>query len=217
MKRQETFGSTLPRLHVVTDDKVLARPDWQSVAVRVCEAGGPALALHVRGPRTCGREIYRLTAALAPHAKRTHALLFVNDRVDVALINDVDGVHLGVRSLALLTARNLLGSEIWIGASCHDATGAAAAAAAGADYMFLGAIFETPNHPNDRGIGIDGLVEVTGGRSGPVMGIGGIDPRRARSIVDAGAFGAAALRGVWDAEDPANAVREYLAIMTNGR
>ena len=217
MTREETSGAALPRLHVVTDDTVLASPDWKSVAVTVCEAGGSALALHVRGPRTCGRKIYRLTTDLAPHAKRTHTLLFVNDRVDVALTTDVDGVHLGARSLTLSAVRNLLGPRVWVGASCHDATGAAAAAAAGADYMFLGAIFETPSHLNVRGMGIDRFAKVTSRCLAPVLGIGGIDPHRARSVVNAGAFGAAVLRGIWDAEDPAKAVRQYVAIMTNGR
>ena len=215
MKYEENSGSALPRLHVVTDDAVLARPDWQSVALTVCAAGGSAIALHIRGPHTCGRKIYRLAAALAPHAKRTDALLFVNDRADVALTTDVDGVHLGVRSLALSAVRSLLGPKVWIGASCHNAN--TAAAAVGADYMFLGAIFETPSHPNVRGIGIDEFAQVTLACPGPVIGIGGINPRRARSVVKAGASGVAVLRGVWDAEDPARAVRNYLAIMTNRR
>ena len=208
MKYEENSGSALPRLHVVTDDAVLARPDWQSVALTICAAGGSALALHIRGPHTCGRKIYRLAAALAPHAKRTDALLFVNDRVDVALTTDVDGVHLGVRSLALSAVRSLLGPKIWIGASCHNAN---TAAAVGADYVFLGAIFETPSHPNVRGIGIDEFAQVT------LACPGGINPRRVRSVVKAGASGVAVLRGVWDAEDPARAVRNYLAIMTNRR
>ena len=61
--------------------------------------------------------------------------------------------------------------------------------------MFLGAIFETPSHPNVRGIGIDEFAQVTLACPGPVIGIGGINPRRARSVVKAGASGVAVLRG----------------------
>ena len=78
--------------------------------------------------------------------------------------------------------------------------------------MFLGAIFETPSHPNVRGIGSDEFAQVTLACPGPVIGIGGINPRRVRSVVKAGASGVAVLRGVWDAEDPARAVRNYLAM-----
>ena len=74
----------VPRLHVVTDDLVLGRTDFLPVARALLEAGGDALALHVRGPRTDGRTIYELVHELVTR-EQSGGHVFVNDRVDVAL------------------------------------------------------------------------------------------------------------------------------------
>lgn len=201
----------LPRLHVVTDDSMLGRGGWPSRAIDVMEAGGAEVCLHLRGPRTDGATLHRLASELVPHARRTGARLLVNDRVDVALAVDVDGVHLGGRSIPVGVARGLLGVDRWLGASCHDASEAAASRREGADYVFLGTIFATPTHPDVAGMGIEGLTATLGALAGlPVIGIGGVDPARVPAVLAAGAHGVAILRGVWDARDPGAAVRRYV-------
>jgi len=205
---------SLPRLHVVTDDSMLSRGGFESRAVAVLEAGGPGVALHLRGPHTDGATLFRLASELLPRARSAGSLLLVNDRVDVVLVAGVDGVHVGARSLGVRVARSLLGPEAWLGASVHDAGGALAAQAEGADYAFLGTIFDTPTHPDRRGMGLVGLAATTGGVSRlPLVAIGGIDPARVQDVLGAGAYGVAVVRGVWDARDPAVAVRRYLEAM----
>lgn len=219
MHEQHRPHRSLPKLHVVTDDAVLRRPDWESCAVDVLEAGGPGVAVHVRGPGTDGGEIYRLVRCLLPHARRTGALIFVNDRVDVGLVLDVDGVHLGRRSLPVSAARGMLvGRGIRIGASIREGDRAAALADEGADYLFLGTIFETPTHPAVAGMGLEGVTcaVASTGRL-PVIGIGGIDPAKAGAVRGAGAWGVAVVRGVWESPDTATAVRSYLSALENGR
>jgi thiamine-phosphate diphosphorylase len=202
---------TLPRLHVVTDDAVLAGEGWIDRAVEVLEAGGPEVALHVRGPTTPSRVLLAVTETLRPHARRSGAVLLVNDRVDVALVTAVDGVHLGGGSLAAPDARALLGPSKWIGVSRHSVEEAASAAAEGADYLFLGTIFETASHPGVDGLGL-GAIRETVLRCGdlPILGIGGIGPAETSSVVGAGAWGVAAIRGIWAARDPGTAVSLYL-------
>lgn len=209
----------LPRLHVVTNDAMLRRVGWESLAIEVLEAGGPRVAVHVRGPGTEGGEIYRHVERLLPYARRTGGNLFVNDRVDVGLVLDVDGVHLGRRSLPVRMARELLdGRAVWIGASTGGGDGAAVLGEEGADYVFLGTIFETPTHPGSSGMGLADLTgAVESARDVPVIGIGGIDPEKAGEVRRAGAWGAAVVRGVWEAPDAAAAVRRYLDEMENGR
>ena len=124
-------AARFPGLHVVTDDALLARGGWPSRAVAVLEAGGEGVCLHLRGPRTDGAVLHRLAHDLLPHARRTGASLFVNDRVDIALAMDVDGVHLPGHSLPVAAARSLLGPKRWLGASCHDAAEAARARSEG--------------------------------------------------------------------------------------
>lgn len=203
-----------PRLHVVTDDDILAREAWVSVAVSVLEAGGSAVALHIRGPRTDGATIHRLTMTLLPEARRTGALLVVNDRVDVALASGVGAVHVGLRSLPLHSVRGLVGPDVQVGVSCHSGEEVAQARSGGADYAFVGTIFSTPTHPGEPGMGVDGLKGVVA-RAGdlPLIGIGGVDVIGAGAVRAAGAHGAATIRGVWDAEEPTLAVMAYVSAL----
>ncbi|HSH74733.1 MAG TPA: thiamine phosphate synthase [Longimicrobiales bacterium] len=204
----------LPRLHVVTDDSVLRSPAWEARAIEVLESGGGDLCLHLRGPRTDAATVFRLARALLSHARRAGAALFVNDRVDVALAADLDGVQLGERSLPVGSARALLAPDRWLGASCHSSSCAVAARAEGADYAFLGTIFPTPSHPGVEGMGREGLASALSCLSGfPVLGIGGIGPASVPGVRGAGAYGVAVVRGVWDARDPAEAVRRYVSMM----
>ena len=203
--------SALPRLHAVTDDEVLAADGWMEAATSVLDACGARVALHVRGPRTSGATLHRLTAALVPRARRTGALLVVNDRVDVAMTSGADGLQLGRRSLDVREARALFGAAAPIGRSCHGAAEVATALEEGADWAFVGTIHPTPSHPGLAGIGVEGLGEarrVAG--TLPVLGIGGIDVAQVRSLLAAGAHGVAVVRGIWARPDPAEAAVEYL-------
>jgi thiamine-phosphate pyrophosphorylase len=208
-------GGGVPRLHVVTDDEVLARERWVSAAIFVLRAGGPSVALHVRGPRTSSATIHRLVTALLGEARRSGAWLVLNDRVDVALATGVTAVHLGRRSLPLEVARRLLGTEARIGVSCHSGDEVAGARSGGADYAFVGTIFPTPGHPGAPGIGVEGLRRIAAGAEGlPVVGIGGVDADRVEAVRAAGVHGVAAIRGVWDTEEPAVAVARYVTELT---
>ncbi len=201
----------VPRLHAVTDDELLRRAGWEEQAVEVLEAGGPELCLHVRGPRTPGAILHRLVEELLPHARRFGARLLVNDRIDVALTTRADGVHLGGRSLPAAVARELLGERRLVGRSCHDAACVAASHREGADYAFVGTIFPTPTHPDVAGQGIEGLAAAVRASPGfPVLGIGGIEAAGAADVLATGAYGMAVIRGVWEARDPAVAVRAYM-------
>ena len=145
----------IPRLHIVTDDEILARPDFETRAREVCEAletcepadGGSlggSVALHLRGPRTTGRRLTRLARILCEPAASSAVTLLLNDRVDVALAVGAAGVHLGARSLPPAYARRLLGTRLLLGVSVHSVSGAVKAAEAGADYLFVGTLWAPP-------------------------------------------------------------------------
>ena len=202
----------LPPLHVVTDDAVVARPDFHEKALLVLEMGGPDLALHLRAPRTGGRRLFDLARALVPRAIDEDALLLVNDRVDVALAADTDGVQLGGRGIAIADARRMLGPKRWIGASVHSGDEARSAAAGGADFVIAGAVYPTDSHPGQAAAGL-GVIEDAASAGLPVIAIGGMTPERAGEAIAAGAAGVAAIRGVWDEGDVVEAVRRYLRAM----
>lgn len=198
----------VPPLHVVTDDGVLARSDFLPRAGEVLRAGGQALALHLRGPRTGGRRTFDLAAELVPVARGCGAMLLVNDRVDVALAAGAHGVQLGRRGIPVSDARRLLGQERVIGSSVgplEEGRGAAD----GADFLLAGNVYATASHPGREGIGPAGLRSLAG-LGIPVVGIGGIVPERVAEVRGAGARGVAVLRGVWDAPDAGEAVWTYL-------
>ena len=218
----------IPRLHVVTDDEILARPDFETRAREVCEAleareradrGAvdsaveAVLALHLRGPRTTGRKLARLTRILNGHAAASGVTLLVNDRLDVALAVRVAGVHLGSRSVPPTEARRLLGASRLLGVSVHTENEAVEAAESGADYLFLGPLFETPSHPGVAPSRAEFMDRVTSRVDLPVIGIGGVTPERAAVVLASGAHGVAAISGIWDAPSPPDAVQAYLDAM----
>ncbi len=211
----------IPRLHVVTDDQILARPDFETRALEVCEVFetcepvdrgvvGGSLALHLRGPHTTGRKLSRLARILCEPAAASGVTLLVNDRVDVALAVGVAGVHLGSRSLPPTEARRLLGTSRLLGVSVHTENEAVEAVESEADYLFLGPLFETPSHPGVAGRRDELMDRVASRVDLPVVGIGGVTPERAAIVLASGAHGVAVIRGIWDAPSPPDAVQAYL-------
>lgn len=201
----------VPGLHVVTDDEVLGAGGFSARASRLMERHGPAVALHLRGPRTSPSRLLELAGILSPVAAGSGARLLINDRVDVALAADVDGVQLGQRSLPVPAVRPLRPDWL-IGASVHDA--AEAVAAERADFLVVGTVWPSASHPEREGGGLPLLRSVRDRVRLPVMVIGGVTPQRALDARAAGAAGVAVLRGVWGAEDPARAAGLYLDSMT---
>ena len=207
----------IPRLHLVTDDDVLARPGIVSMMKTVLEAGGADVALHVRGPSTNGREIHELVTKMRPITDATGGSLFLNDRLDVALTAGADGVHLGQRSLPVHVVRRLVGYDLAVGASVHDERESTIAEEEGADYAFVGTLFMTPSHDRIDPAGLSLVSSVRSVvREMPLVGIGGITPERVGMVLQAGAKGVAVMRGVWNAENPGEAVQVYLSELKGG-
>lgn len=203
---------TLPRLHVVTDDDVLTAADFRDRADALLRAHGPAVALHLRSPAGAVRRLLAEAEALAGVAREAGALLLVNGRPDVALAVGT-GVQLGHRSIPVQSARGLLGKDAVIGYSAHGAAESESAVRNGADFVVLGTIWATPSHPGREGAGLERVRETAAGLAAPVVAIGGVTPERARRALDAGAWGVAAIRGVWDAADPVSAAGRFLQEM----
>lgn len=207
----------IPRLHLVTDAGILSDPGFLARAGAAISAGGSRIALHLRGPglalrvlRELGRELVALTGA---HGTR----LLVDDRVDLALVLDAAGVHLGPGSLPMVDARRILGPAAILGCSVHGVDEARAVAAppgaapSGPDFVFAGTLYATPSHPGRPGAGVERIREVRGVLpSTPVLGIGGISIDRVAAVLSAGAHGVAVVRAVWSAGEPGSAVRGLL-------
>ena len=202
---------------MVTDDGILGRQGILGVIKTVCETGGPDMALHIRGPFTHGRKIHELARKIRPMADSTGGRLFLNDRLDIAWTAGVDGVHLGQRSLPVRSVRRLVGHDLTIGASVHNEHESAIAEKEGADYAFLGTLFRTPSHHGIEPGGLSLISKMCSViRDMPFVGIGGITPERVGGVLAAGAKGVAVIRGIWNAENPRDAVRVYLSELKSG-
>jgi thiamine-phosphate pyrophosphorylase len=194
----------LPRLHAITDERIARRADLPEVARQLAAAGGANLALHARGRALSGLEHYLLSV----HLSIVPSLLFVNDRLDVALAMHAVGVQLSSHSLPISAARQL-DTTWWIGKSVHNLAEADAAKAEGADYLLVGPVYHTATHPDRPPLGLEALGRIA--RLGiPVIAIGGIDAERAKDVKAAGAYGAAAIRALWESADPEGAARWML-------
>jgi len=198
----------LPRLHAFTDASVLGAVDF-GVRAAAIAAAGPAVALHARDR---GGPVGRLAAAatrLTALARPPEAAVFVNGRPDVAAAVSAQGVQLGADDLTPGDARRVL-LHGWIGRSVHTVEEARLAVDEGADYIVVGSIYPTPTHPGQAAAG-PGLVRELARLGPPVIAIGGVTPERAPELRAAGAYGVAAIRALWLADDPAAAAVALLA------
>lgn len=197
------------RLIVITD-RVLAAP--RAVADVVAEAlQAGARAVQLREKRQPPRTVLPLARRLRAATRHAGALFFVNDRIDLALAVDADGVHLGPDDMPVRAARRVAPCGFLIGYSADNADIARAAVRDGADYIGCGTLYPTTTKPDAGEVtGIEGLRRIVRAVNVPVVGIGGVRPDRARAVIGAGAAGCAAVGAIMAARSPAGAVREFL-------
>lgn len=197
----------LPRVHAVTDARVLARPDFMRLATRVASLGA-RVAIHVRDRTATGRALADRAAALQAALAGSGTPVIVNARPDVAAAIGAAGVQLGQGDLGAGDARLVFRSG-WIGRSVHTVDDADAAAREGADYLLAGSTWASASHAGQAPQGTGFVARVVSAGL-PVIAIGGATPERARELPATGAHGVAAIRAIWDAADPALAAGEML-------
>jgi thiamine-phosphate diphosphorylase len=207
----------IPSLHIVTDDEILSRPDFVPTARGVLEAGGDRIALHLRGPRTPGRSLYSVARSLKPAAQAVGGKLLANDRVDLALALDLQGAHLGQRSLSPPVARRILGFHRLLGLSVHGIRETEEVPGGMVDFLLVGTIFPSSSHPGVTPGGLERLREVQGVTALPLLAIGGITTERVGEAMSAGVHGVAVRGGIWDAVDPMAATGGYLLELRKGK
>ena len=202
----------IPRLalHVLTAREWSRGLDTLSVATAALEGG--ATAIQLRDKQASTRQLVEEGLALHSLTREHGALLIVNDRIDVALAVEADGVHLGQDDdMPIQLARQLLGPERILGVSAGNAAEAAVAIAARADYISVGAIYAT-RAKSDAGapIGTHFLSELAAYTSTPLIAIGGITVQNVAPLIHAGAIGVAVITAVVSADDISAATRALL-------
>jgi thiamine-phosphate pyrophosphorylase len=193
-------------VYVITDRRVVGERDLLAAVRAAIQGGATVVQLRDKGATT--RELLELGRALHQLTQAAGIPLIVNDRVDVALALDAEGVHVGDDDMPPELARQLLGPHRLLGVSADSVAVARQAEQAGADYLGVGDVFGTTTKP-DAGtpIGLEGLAAIARSVRIPVVGIGGVTLDNAAAVIQAGAAGVAVISAVLGAPDPAAAAR----------
>jgi hydroxymethylpyrimidine kinase/phosphomethylpyrimidine kinase/thiamine-phosphate diphosphorylase len=151
-------------------------------AVRGAIEGG-ATIIQIREKEAETGEFLREAEASLKVARHYGIPLLINDRIDIAMACDADGIHLGQSDLPVAQARALLGPDKIIGVSCKTPEQAEKAWKDGADYVGSGGVYPTTTKKDNKTIGLDGLREVCYGSPIPVVAIGGISTSNAGQVM----------------------------------
>ena len=153
------------------------------------------------------REVRRIT-------RQPAALFIVNDQLDIALLSEADGVHLGPDDLSVAAAKRLAGDRLLIGASASSPDAARKAIDDGADYLGSGPAFATPIKTEKTVIGPEGVAAIAAAAGAvPVFAIGGIDETNLPRLIALGVRRVCVIRAVGDAPDPESATRRLRTML----
>ncbi len=207
----------LPRgLYLLCDDTVLPEVSLVDKAARLVAGGARVVQLRMK--RTPAREALAAARRVVALCRREGALCLVNDRVDLALLADADGVHVGDEDVPPEDARALLGPGRWVGVTVRDAAGARAARAAGADYVGVGPLFATTTKQVPAPVmGLETFAAVVRESPLPVVGIGGVGLANIARVAAAGAHCAAVVSDALLAADITARVRQLMVAFEQGR
>lgn len=199
------MNASPPRYLAISDRSVCPEPIPRR-ARRLLDLGVPAVQL--RDKETDDRTRFEWIRTLRDRSDR----LLVNSRADLAALGDLAGVHRARHALPVPVLRSVMEGGM-VGVSTHSLKEVQEAEARGADYVTFGPIFSTPG--KTRQPGLSGLERVCRRVSIPVLALGGVTPSRVPECLEAGAHGAAGIRALFGAEDPADPwsrLREPLAV-----
>lgn len=203
-------------LYILTDP-LLSQGRTHLEVVEAAVAGG-ATAIQFRDKQLTTRRFFEIGQALRQLCRAAGVTFIVNDRLDVALALEADGVHLGPDDLPPANARRLVPNGFLLGVSVDNVREAQAAVAEGANYLGAGPVF--PTHTKlDTGpvMGVNGLAAIVTAVSVPVVGIGSIGPANLATVIATGAAGVAVISAAVSATNITRAVSEMRTIIETTR
>lgn len=211
--KKRLFDFSDVHLYVVTQP----RADRSYVDMVAAACAGGADAVQLRDKTLSSRDLFRLAKDLQAICDRTGTLFILNDRADVALAADVDGVHVGQDDLPVRAVRQMMGHKKLIGCSTHSTAQALAAVGDGADYISCGPLFATPTKPDYAPVGLDLVKEYRRLVRTPFVAIGGIDESNVAQAIAAGADRVAVVRAIAGAADIAQAARNMKELILKAK
>jgi thiamine-phosphate pyrophosphorylase len=204
--------SQLNGLYLILDPSILPTRSLNDALRQSAQAG--VRIVQYRNKTASMKDAYVEALPLRKLAAELGVLFIVNDRCDLALAVDADGVHLGQGDLPLDLARKVMGPQKLIGISTHNPGQVREASAGKPDYLGFGPIFKPGSkQDHDPVVGIDGLRTIRTLTSLPIFAIGGITVKNVGEVMKAGANGVAVISAILKAPDIKQAVSDFLAQM----
>ncbi|MGC9226494.1 thiamine phosphate synthase [Caldivirga sp.] len=202
----------LPRgIYGITDDSYTVKSHVE--AAKVFLEGGVRIIQYRRKEGSI-RQMLNEAREIRKLCNQYGAVFIVDDRVDIAILSDADGVHVGLEDAPVDEVKRRF-SGIIIGASASTVDEAKAGEAAGADYLGAGSIFPSPTKPDYKILGLNGLKNVVQSVSIPVYAIGGVTLQSIPAIKATGAWGAAVISGILAAKDPVKMAKAFVEAWEN--
>ena len=202
-------------LYLVTDRAQTRGRPLLDVIKMALEGGAEAVQLRERD--LSDLELYRLADQTRRLCDDFGAALLINDRIDVALGVDAQGIHLGGHSFPIREARRLLGMGRIIGASTHSVLEARMAEAEGADFVVFGPVHHTPSKARyGEPVGEERMHEAAAAVRIPLLAIGGVNAASVPRLLASGARGVAVISAIHAADDPREATREFVRSLETG-
>jgi len=204
------------RLCLITDERLSRGRSHLEVAAAAVRGGADVIQL--RDKEASGGRLFEIAVQLRKLTREAEVPLIVNDRLDVAMAADADGVHLGQEDLPADVARRILGPGKILGVSAETPEEARRAEAAGADYLGVGPVFEARGSKPDAGVpqGLEQIVRIRAESRLPIVAIGGIRPDNARRVREAGADAVAVISAIVSAVDIEEATRRIRGVLEGG-
>lgn len=204
------------RLYLVSDRGQTGGRPLNNLIAQASQAGLPAIQVRERDLPT--RPLAALVSTIRTAVAGLPTRVFVNDRVDIALALEADGVHLRASSLPPGRVRAVIGPDRLLGVSTHSVEEVRRAQDDGVDFVVFGPVYETPSkqiYGPPQGLGM--LGRVCEAARVPVFAIGGVTPGRVRELREAGAHGVAVTSSILSAPDVPAAVRALLRALHDNR
>ena len=180
-----------------------------TIVEKALQAGVTVLQLREKTATT--RDFYQLALRIKPIARQYNVPLLINDRLDIALAVDADGVHVGQEDLPVAVVRRLIGPDKILGATAATVAAAQTAEREGADYIGSGAMFPTLTKPGKQVLSLNVLAQIKQAVQVPVVAIGGITADNLLTLKITGVDGLAVVSAIIDSADPAAATQEILS------
>lgn len=195
------------RLCIITDTSIQNKFSHIDIAEMAIKGGADMIQL--RAKNLGSAELINTASEILKICRKNNVTFIVNDRVDIAMITDADGVHLGVEDIPIKDGRKLLGKDKIIGGTAHSLGEAMFAQKVGADYIGYGHIYPTfSKHKPERPKGIKNLKKVVEKIKVPIIAIGGITVENAAEVIAAGCYGIAVIGSVVKSDNPVLVVKK---------